>query len=84
MSSKAVAKGMGTNLFADSGVTDGIAKDHEHVVATDRLARIVSGKEPFFRSAQIVDIAEFPQLLVDRANDGNVERIRRRAGCTIE
>src|SRR5262249_20662205 len=58
MSGKAVAKRMGTNLFADSGVTDGIAKDHEDVVAADWLAGIVSGKEPFFRSAVLPVLAQ--------------------------
>jgi len=39
---------MGANLLSDSGMTDGIAKDHEHVVAADRLAGVVSGEKPFF------------------------------------
>jgi hypothetical protein len=46
MGGKGVPKGMGRDLFGNSGVADRIVKHHEDVVGTDRLARGSSGKEP--------------------------------------
>jgi len=39
---------MGAKLFADSSVADGIAKDHEDIVAADGSAGVGSGEKPFF------------------------------------
>ena len=47
MSSKAVAQRMGTNLLADASEADSVAKNHEDVIAADRLIRVSSGEEPF-------------------------------------
>src|SRR5215472_6307021 len=47
MSSKAVAKRMGTNFLADSSAVDSIVKHHKDVVAADRLGGVSSGEEPF-------------------------------------
>jgi hypothetical protein len=47
MGRKAVAKRVGANLLGDSGTTDGIVKNHEDIVAADRLIGSYSGKEPF-------------------------------------
>jgi hypothetical protein len=37
---------MRRDLLGDSSATDGIVKNREDVVVTDRLVRIFSGKEP--------------------------------------
>jgi hypothetical protein len=41
-----LAQGMRRDLLGNSGVADGIVKNHEDVVGTDRLARGSSGEEP--------------------------------------
>src|SRR5229473_1541978 len=46
MGRKAVAQRMRRDLLGDSSATDGIVKNPEDVVVTDRLVRVFSGKEP--------------------------------------
>src|SRR5260370_39358945 len=46
MGREGVPKRMGRDLLGDSSATDGIVKNREDVVVTDRLGEAFSGKEP--------------------------------------